>query len=162
MKLSDKIVDLILVVASHLCNKITAKKYNALSQEKLNDKFLFACQYQSLQEVESFFTNKYFKSIAHINTCNGLALRKAAMGGQVDIFHFLLTSNKIVKPIEMGEHIFLCFKIARKYNQPAISKYLKESQLFKHYLIQRAIEKEKNKLELTLEEKPIRKNNFKI
>lgn len=159
-RIREKIVDLILVFASDLCDRATAKIYK--NQAQLDEQFLFECQYGSLENVENFFTNKYSKFTPNINIGNGLALRRAAMSGRVDIFHFLLTSDKIAKPIEMGEHIFMCFDIARKHNRAEISTYLKQSDLFKKYLIQRIIQKEKNQLELSLEDKINKKAHFKI
>lgn len=118
-----------------------AKENNKLSQQKIDDAFLFTCQYGDLEKVENFFTNRYNKKIPNINTCNGLALRKAAMAGKVDIFHFLLTSPKLPEKLKMGEHIFLCFNIASKYNHPHISQYLTTSEQFQNYLIVRQKDK---------------------
>lgn len=136
-------------------NKIRRER-ETITQEKLEEDFLFACRYGCIQEVEEFFINS--RRIPNINTCNGLALRQAAMGGKVDIFHFLLTSHKLPERVRMGEHIFLCFHIAKKYKNPHISNYLKNSPLFQNFLIQR----EKNQLDNIIENKSSHKKNFKI
>lgn len=139
--IKQKIIQLILRNINLMFDYLKAKENNQLSQQKIDDAFLFACQYGDLEKVENFFTNRYNKKIPNINICNGLALRKAAMAGKLEIFKFLLTSQTPPEKLKMGEHIFLCFSIASKYKHPHISQYLTSNEQFQNYLIVRQRDK---------------------
>lgn len=158
-KFKDLMADITIGLLDKSVNIADSREYNAISQEKLNEAFLFACEYRSVEDVKRFFINPHVKKIPNINVCEGLALRKAVIANKVNTVDFLLTSPQLAEHICITEHIFSCLKMAKKKRFHDITNYFKQSEKFFNFLI----EKEKRQLKTIIEQQPVsRKNTFKI